>query len=93
MTCTRREGRSLWEKLHNKARDLARAVSIYEDCIGAERVTVIGRLICAYPLILREHLTGENHKPVSRWWGCGVVGVCGLSGEMGWCGGCGVWNG
>jgi predicted membrane chloride channel (bestrophin family) len=58
------EGRNLWERLHNKARDLARAVSIYEDCIGADRVTTIGRLICAYPLILREHLTGENHKPV-----------------------------
>lgn len=38
-------------------------MSIYEDCIGAEKVTAVGRLICAYPLVLREHLTGENHKP------------------------------
>lgn len=39
-------------------------MSIHEDCIGLERVTMVGRLICAYPLVLREHLTGENHKPV-----------------------------
>jgi len=56
------EGRALWEKLHNKTRDLARMISIYEDCLGTEKVTSIARLICAYPLALREHLTGEMHK-------------------------------
>jgi len=26
------------------------------------QVTAVARLICAYPLVLREHLTGETHK-------------------------------
>ncbi|GAB5035190.1 Hypothetical protein NocV09_02400660 [Nannochloropsis oceanica] len=56
------EGRALWEKLHSKTRDLARMISVYEDCLSTEKVTSVARLICAYPLVLREHLTGETHK-------------------------------
>ena len=73
---------------HPPPQDIARMVSIYEDCIGTEKVrkkkqtpypthssppthppthlpmqvTAVARLICAYPLALREHLTGETHK-------------------------------
>lgn len=56
------EGRALWEKLHSKTRDLARMISVYEDCLSTEKVTSVARLICAYPLVLREHLSGETHK-------------------------------
>lgn len=56
------EGRVLWEKLHGKSRDLARMMSLYEDCLGSEKVTAAARLICAYPLALREHLSGDSRK-------------------------------
>lgn len=40
-------------------------ITLYEDAMGFTKMVDMAKLMCAFPMVLREHLTGVGHKPVS----------------------------
>ncbi|CAM9284102.1 unnamed protein product, partial [Phaeothamnion confervicola] len=58
------EGRKIWEDLLNLCRDMSRMCVLYTDVIGARGVQRISNLLCAFPIILQEHLQGFKHPAV-----------------------------
>lgn len=54
------EGRRIWEKVLTTMRNMARYAVSYSDITGKERLSRILHLICAFPIILQEHLQGHE---------------------------------
>jgi ion channel-forming bestrophin family protein len=55
------EGRKIWERILTSLRDLGRTTMIYSDIAKSARVERIFHLLCAFPLILQEHVQGFRH--------------------------------
>lgn len=54
------EGRTEWQKVVDRARDLARLTAVYADCLGAARHTRVRGLVASFPLALEYHLQGRK---------------------------------
>ena len=54
------EARKIWESVLNRCRDLARFIYLYQEETGAERVSRLISLLCAFPRELRAHLVGRS---------------------------------
>mmetsp|Transcript_3318 Transcript_3318/g.4262 ORF Transcript_3318/g.4262 Transcript_3318/m.4262 type:complete len:419 (+) Transcript_3318:163-1419(+) len=52
------EGRQIWQKILNESRSVARMITLYKDEIGKSNRKRLTNLICAFPIILQEHLKG-----------------------------------
>lgn len=52
------EGRKIWELVLTKSRSLGSFSIVNSDSIGRKRVERICHLICAFPIVLQEHLQG-----------------------------------
>jgi predicted membrane chloride channel (bestrophin family) len=50
------EGRAIWERIVNNARDLSRMVMLYDTEIGVDKRRRIQRLIVAFPYLLRHRI-------------------------------------
>lgn len=48
---------------------MSRMITLYEDAMGFTRMVEMAKWMCAFPMVLREHLTGVPHKTV-RYQGC-----------------------
>jgi predicted membrane chloride channel (bestrophin family) len=55
------EGRKLWEHVLNNSRDLARFIMLYSESISSAKIERMFHLICAFPLVLQEHVQGFRH--------------------------------
>mmetsp|Transcript_13082 Transcript_13082/g.21357 ORF Transcript_13082/g.21357 Transcript_13082/m.21357 type:complete len:481 (-) Transcript_13082:288-1730(-) len=54
------EGRKIWQEVVDKSRQLARYMVLYEQEIGTERARQVIRLVRAYCLTLKQHLTSYD---------------------------------
>ena len=52
------EGRQRWQMLSDHVRSLARLVMIYETQVGHKRREQVARLLCAFPIVLKQYLRG-----------------------------------
>mmetsp|Transcript_19772 Transcript_19772/g.26070 ORF Transcript_19772/g.26070 Transcript_19772/m.26070 type:complete len:492 (-) Transcript_19772:128-1603(-) len=52
------EGRQIWQKIINESRSIARTISLYKCEIGKCNQKRLANLLCAFPIILQEHLKG-----------------------------------
>lgn len=43
---------------------MSRMITLYEDAMGFTRMVEMAKWMCAFPMVLREHLTGVPHKTV-----------------------------
>jgi predicted membrane chloride channel (bestrophin family) len=56
------EGRTIWQGVVDRARDLSRNCALYSDVIGRDKFKRITDLLCAYPLLLQYHVEGRRAK-------------------------------
>mmetsp|Transcript_7280 Transcript_7280/g.11207 ORF Transcript_7280/g.11207 Transcript_7280/m.11207 type:complete len:430 (-) Transcript_7280:453-1742(-) len=56
------EGRQIWQKVLDCARSLARYLTLYAEELGDARRKRVANLVCAFPIVLQEHLQG-GEKP------------------------------
>ncbi|GAB5365559.1 hypothetical protein AAMO2058_001068800 [Amorphochlora amoebiformis] len=59
------EGRQIWEKIIDNSRCLARAAVLYRKSAGEALVIRIGKLLSAFAIVLKQHLT-ELRLPESQ---------------------------
>ena len=57
------EGRQRWQELADHCRSLSRYVMLFERQLGRERRCSIARLLCAFPIVLKQHLRGSTAVP------------------------------
>mmetsp|Transcript_15920 Transcript_15920/g.60660 ORF Transcript_15920/g.60660 Transcript_15920/m.60660 type:complete len:449 (-) Transcript_15920:480-1826(-) len=57
------EGRKIWQGVQDDIRDLVRLASCHAPFLGKARLTKLSRFLCAFPWVLREHLTGLPCSP------------------------------
>jgi predicted membrane chloride channel (bestrophin family) len=54
------EGRAIWENVVNRCREFSRMASLYADCMGTGRLREMTNLLCAFPIMLKEHVQGRR---------------------------------
>ncbi len=52
------EGRRIWEKILTHLRDVGRMAIVYSDVMTVSQVERILKLLCAFPIVLQEHVQG-----------------------------------
>ena len=62
------EGRQRWQVLSDHVRSLARLCMLYREQLGPRRTARIARLLCAFPVILKQYLRGSSTEET-----CGAV--------------------
>lgn len=54
------EGRTVWQGVVDRCRDLTRLSAVYANCLGSARYARVCALICRFPLVLEYHLEGRK---------------------------------
>ena len=60
------EGRQRWQQLADHVRSLSRYIMLFEEALGRERRCRVARLLCAFPIVLKQHLRGTTALPHVR---------------------------
>lgn len=60
------EGRKIWERLLSNLRDMGRMTLVYADVMSDAQVERILHLLCAFPLVLQEHVQGFRQPEALR---------------------------
>lgn len=59
------EGGKRWQMLSDNVRSLSRMVMLYRDQVGRRRTERVVRLMCAFPVVLKQYLRGNVLEDVS----------------------------
>ena len=60
------EGRQSWQQLADHVRSLSRYTMLFERQLGRARRCRVARLLCAFPIVLKQHLRGSSAVPNVR---------------------------
>lgn len=58
------EGRKIWQGIQDDVRDLTRLAATHVPFVGEDLVRETGRMLCTFPWVLREHLTGMKPSAI-----------------------------